>query len=84
MAERRHKATYAKDKKKGGYLIRVIGPQANAFAGREVPVTKKDDSETIEKLTDLVWSGKDDETGRPVALYAFEAKPKEDMPEAEF
>ena len=47
MAEapkRSHKATYARDKRKGGYLIRVIGPNAAAFAGREVPVIRKDDS----------------------------------------
>lgn len=79
---RQHKATYAKDKKKGGYLVRVLGPCAAEFAGREVPVTRKDDSESMEKLSDLIWSGIDtgtDEhpgTGKPVALYKFEPKPK--------
>lgn len=82
MAEapkRSHKATYARDKRKGGYLIRVIGPQAAAFAGREVPVIRKDDSETMEKLDGLIWSGTDEETGKPVALYSFEARPKDDL-----
>lgn len=82
MAEapkRSHKATYARDKRKGGYLIRVIGPSAAAFAGREVPVIRKDDSETMEKLDGLIWSGTDEETGKPVALYSFEARPKDDL-----
>lgn len=73
-----HKASYASDKKKGGYLVRVAGPQAGAFVGREVPMTLKNSNEThTEKLTKLIWSGKDQETGEPVALYAFEPKPRE-------
>lgn len=75
--KRSHKATYAKDKKKGGYLVRVQGPNANAFAGRMVPVTRKDDTESIEELDDLIWTGKDEESGQNVALYSFVAKEKE-------
>lgn len=82
-AKRAHKATYAKDKRKGGYLIRVEGPNAGSFAGREVPVTMKDNSEHTEKLTGIIWVGKDNESGKPVALYSFEAKPKEKV-DAEF
>lgn len=81
--KRAHKATYARDKRAGGYLIRVAGPNAASFAGREVPVTTKSDDEHIEKLVSLVWSGKDKESGENVALYKFEAKPKtpaEDIP----
>lgn len=78
--KRNHKATYATDKRNGGYLIRVAGPNANAFAGREVPVTRKDNSESNEKLVRLVWSGPDPEMGM-VALYAFEARPREDVQE---
>ena len=77
-AKRMHKATYAKDKRKGGYLIRVEGPNAYAFAGREVPVTLKTGDEQTETLSELIWSGKDQETGKPVALYTFEAKPREE------
>lgn len=81
--KRQHKATYATDKKKGGYLVRVIGPHAPDFVGRTIPVTRRDDSESMEKLTRLIWSGTDDGTpdkpgtGKPAALYAFEAKPKD-------
>lgn len=82
-AKRAHKATYAKDKRKGGYMVRVEGPMSNAFVGREVPVTMKDGSEHKEKLVTLVWAGKDNESGKPVALYSFEAKPKEKV-DAEF
>ena len=86
MAEqkkRSHKATYAKDKMKGGYLIRVAGPHSNMFAGKAVPVTRMDNSEETETLTTLVWTGKDTETGVPVTLYNFAPKPKEDI-EVEF
>lgn len=79
----KHKATYASDKKTGGYLVRVIGPNATEFAGREVPVTTMSGKEHKEKLTKLVWSGVDKGwedrpgTGLPAALYKFESKPRE-------
>jgi hypothetical protein len=81
-AKRAHKATYATDKRKGGYLVRVIGPHAGEFVGREIPVTRRDDTESLEKLVKLVWSGKDEGTkdnpgtGQPAALYTFAAKPR--------
>jgi hypothetical protein len=75
-AKRSHKATYARDNKKGGYLIRVEGPHAAKFAGTEVPVTRMDNSESNEKLNRMIWSGTDKETGKPVALYSFEPKPQ--------
>lgn len=76
---RLHKATYASNKREGGYLIRVAGPTAGAFAGREVPVTRRDGSESTEKLTGLIWTGIDDESGEKVALYHFEARPREEV-----
>ncbi|MDE2021178.1 MAG: hypothetical protein KGJ13_12655 [Patescibacteria group bacterium] len=78
--KRSHKAGYARDKLKGGYIIRVQGPHAASFAGRQVPVTSKDGAETMEQLTDLIWSGMDD--GKVsgyvghCALYHFEARPR--------
>lgn len=80
---RSHKATYASDKVTGGWLIRVVGPNAAKFAGREVPVTMNSGDEHTEKLVRLVWTGIDagndkmPGTGLPVALYKFEPKPKE-------
>lgn len=82
--KRAHIATYATDKRKGGYLIRVSGPNASAFVGREVPVTTRAGDEHMEKLVRLIWSGPDAETGLPCALYAFEAKPKEVSKQIEF
>lgn len=82
--KRQHRATYAKDKRKGGYLIRVQGPHSNMFAGKEVPVTLKSGDEQMEKLEALVWTGKDEESKEPVTLYSFVAKPKEKVEEAEF
>lgn len=75
--KRAHKATFAKDKRKGGYLIRVEGPSSNMFAGREVPVSLRDGTEHTEKLESLIWTGKDKESGLPVTLYSFIAKPRE-------
>ena len=75
--QRLHKATYARDKRKGGYLIRVQGPSAEQFADREVPVTTRAGDEHMEKLTGLIWTGKDEESGEPVALYHFESRPRE-------
>lgn len=83
-AKRKHKATYAADKKKGGWMIRVQGPNAGAFAGKEVPVTMRNESEHTEKLDRLVWSGIDDETKQPVSLYTFVPKPKTPEEEPSF
>lgn len=75
---RAHKATYARDKRKGGYLIRVAGPYPEMFAGREVPVTRMDGTESNEKLVALIWTGVDEERGGRVALYSFEPRPRDD------
>lgn len=88
--KRSHKATYAADKKQGGYLIRVVGPRASEFVGREVPVVTQKGDEHMEKLIRLIWTGIDTGTdkfpgtGQPCALYKFESKPKEKMDEIPF
>lgn len=73
-----HKATYASDKyNPGQYNIRIVGPHAAKFRpGREIPVTKKDNTENIETLGKCFWAGTDEETRQPVALYHFESKPR--------
>lgn len=81
---RTHRATYARDKRKGGYLIRVVGPYSNRFAGRVVPVTMKDGSEQEEALERLIWSGTDNETHEPCTLYSFVAKPRDEQDEIPF
>ena len=82
--KRAHRATYASDKKTGGWLVRVTGLYPEKFAGREVPVTTRDGEEHYEKLERLLWTGTDNETGEPVALYRFEAKPRVEEEELEF
>ena len=82
--KRQHKATYARDKRKGGYLIRVAGPHAEVFAGKEVPVTTMGGEEHKERLVGLIWTGIDKESGDRVALYMFESKPRETVEEFEF
>lgn len=79
---RQHRATYARDKKTGGYLIRIAGPSANQFAGMQVPVTTLSGEEHVEQLRNLVWSGVDTgefggKKGEPVALYQFASQPRE-------
>ena len=73
----RHVATYATDKRKGGYLVRVEGPDAAMFAGRDVVVTVRSGTKHSERLDRLIWSGTDAETRMPVALYSFLSKPRE-------
>lgn len=78
--KRLHHATYARDKKNPGkYLIRVQGPTAAKFRkGREIPVTHMDRSESMETLDTCIWTGVDEASGEPVALYSFEQKPREE------
>lgn len=86
----RHRATYAKDKKHpGSYNIRVVGPQSMEFAGRKVPVTRKDGTVQEETLGAAFWSGDDMDdngklTGMTVTLYKFITTPKEKESEAAF
>lgn len=77
-SNRKHKATYAKDKLRGGYSICVKGPNANKFANREVPVTLKSGEENIELLTELQNVSEDTETGEMLAFYKFEKKETSD------
>lgn len=83
-AKRLHRATFGRDKRKGGYLVRVEGPNSERFSGREVPVTKRDGKETVEKLGALIWMGTDEKTGAKVALYSFEQKKREGAEQIEF
>lgn len=75
--KRQHRATYATDKRAGGYLIRVAGPRPDAFTGRTIPVNTKNGAEHSEKLVRLIWTGTDPTTGEKVALYKFESRPRE-------
>lgn len=79
---RQHKATFASDNLKGGYMVRVEGPNSGAFAKREVPVERFDGTETTIKLDKLVWTGVDKITGKPVTLYKFIAHPRAEKADA--
>lgn len=76
---RLHWATYAKDKMKGGYNVRIIGPQASKMRNRWVPVTRIDNTENMEFVRDIIWSGVDDDTKQPVALYSMWKAPKDPL-----
>jgi hypothetical protein len=67
---RKHRATYARDKRQGGYMVRIVGPHAADFrVGQFVPVTRMDGSEAMEQLNGLVWKGTDEESSQPCALH---------------
>lgn len=77
VGEREHRATYSKDKMHGGYNIRIVGPKANRFANRTgIPVTLKDGSEKSDDCGDLLFTGTDDDTGKPYAVYKKVPKEK--------
>ena len=82
-AERAQRATYASDNRNGGYMIRVEGPNSARFVGRVVPVTTRNGDEHMETLERLIWAGTDKETGKPVALYKFNSKPRDEAMEDE-
>ena len=75
--KRLHRATYSSDKRNGGYLVRIAGPYPEKFAGKDVPVSTKSGGEHEERLTRLIWTGTDRESGEKVALYKFESQPRE-------
>lgn len=85
-----HAAAYSRDKRNGGYIVRIHGPYANRFAGREVPVKTSAGEVTMERLTTLLHTGIDEGKynaslkGVPYALYAFEARPKAQQEEIPF
>lgn len=72
-----HRATYARDRRNGGYIIRVEGPYSARFAGRSVPVTRMNGERSNEELDTLLWTGTDDKTQKPIALYSFKPKPRD-------
>jgi hypothetical protein len=84
----KHRATYAKDNRTGKYLVRVTGPHSNKFVKRDVPVTRLDGSTSNETLTKVIWTGMNDDPEKgpvgPVTLYAFEARPADQIDEVEF
>lgn len=83
-----HRANYSRDNVNGGWLIRVVGPFANRFRGREVPVLTNSGENHPEKLDKLIWSGVDEgnvnpaDKGKNVALYSFLPKPKDELDDA--
>jgi hypothetical protein len=76
--KRRHTAHYSRDKMKGGWLVSVIGPDAEKFANREIPVrVMGQDEEQLETLTKLIWSGPstlEATAGQNSALYSFKQR----------
>jgi hypothetical protein len=74
---RAHTASYSKIRGEPfKWFIRIVGPSAEKFSGREIPVTTKSGEEHAEKLSKMIWNGEDRQSGENVALYEFLAKPK--------
>lgn len=80
--ERKHTATYSYNQRAQQYLVRVVGPHADKFAGKEIPVTRKGGAENTEQLIRVTKSGIDEgkvtpeNKGKPYALYTFVQKPR--------
>lgn len=73
MTKPQHKASFAADKKNPGeWLVRVIGPAPDKFAGKTIPVSKKDGTTSATKLGRLIWTGTFPDADEPVALYAIQ------------
>jgi hypothetical protein len=77
-----HRATFCKDNYTGRWSIRIVGPRANMFAGRIVPVIKGSGDTVHEETGTLSWCGTDDgsvipsDAGKLVAIYRHVAKPR--------
>lgn len=77
-----HIATYSYNRRSMQYMVRVVGPHADKFENREIPVSRQNGQSNVEKLTRLVRSGIDDgkvvpeNKGKPWALYQFVQKPR--------
>ena len=77
---RSHSASYSKIRGEPfKWYVRVVGPHAEKFSGRTVPVTTKGGADHDEDLARMIWNGTDRRTGENVALYEFIAKPKADV-----
>lgn len=81
-AERQHVATFSFNQRAQQYNVRVVGPHADKFAGREIPVSRLNKPDSIEKLTRMLKSGIDEgkvvpeNKGKMYALYSFVQKPR--------
>jgi hypothetical protein len=78
-----HRATFCKDNYTGKWSIRVVGPRANKFAKRIIPVIKGNGETVHEECGNLSWTGVDDgsviasDAGRNVAIYVHRPKPRD-------
>lgn len=77
MTGKHHEATFAFDRRTRGYVIRVVGPSATSFPGRDIPVKRRDGTTTTEKLGRVLWNGTDKTTGETIAIYSFVSRPKD-------
>jgi hypothetical protein len=75
---RRHVATYTRIRGEPfKWFIRNVGPDAEKFSGRDLPVTTKSGEEHTEKVTKMIYNGIDKATGKNMAIYEFVAKPRD-------
>lgn len=76
-AGRLHTASYTRIKDQHfKWFIRVVGPSAEKFSGRDIPVSTKKGEEHPETLAKMIWNGEDKITKANVAIYEFVAKPR--------
>lgn len=74
---RQHSASYTRLRGEPlKWFVRVVGPHALKFSGRDIPVATKNGVEHEEKMGRLLGDFTDQDTGQPVGIYEFIAKPK--------
>lgn len=76
-----HRASFSWDKMAAAWRIFVVGPRANMFAGRTIPVRTKNGDNAEETLSELVHTGvleQGDDAGSNFAIYTFIQKPMND------
>jgi len=66
-----YKATYATNKRHGGWFLRIECKPDKYPSSPIITVSKKDDSTAQVLPTKTIWSGVDDKTGHHVFLCQF-------------
>lgn len=74
-------ATFQRNKRGNGWIVRVVGPHSDAFSYKTIPVTMKDDSTKQVELTNVIWSGYTDDD-EEISLYGIVYAPPPRAPKS--
>lgn len=74
-------ATFQRNKRGNGWIVRVVGPHSEAFSYKSIPVTMKDGSTKMVELTNVIWSGYTDDD-EEISLYGIVYAPPPRTPKS--